>query len=81
MLVVGQCGNQVGYRFWDLALREHASVNKVIKLQMILIQRSLIDTGSDIQICGLKNDTKCFPFACMRPGWQSTEAFGSRLIT
>ncbi|MBN3287165.1 TBE protein, partial [Polyodon spathula] len=25
---VGQCGNQVGSRFWDLALREHASVNK-----------------------------------------------------
>ncbi|XP_072300275.1 tubulin epsilon chain [Eucyclogobius newberryi] len=25
---VGQCGNQVGYRFWDLALREHAHVNK-----------------------------------------------------
>ncbi|XP_053703017.1 tubulin epsilon chain [Synchiropus splendidus] len=25
---VGQCGNQVGCRFWDLALREHASVNK-----------------------------------------------------
>uniref|UniRef100_A0A8W8N8H4 Tubulin/FtsZ GTPase domain-containing protein n=1 Tax=Magallana gigas TaxID=29159 RepID=A0A8W8N8H4_MAGGI len=25
---VGQCGNQIGYRFWDLALREHAAVNK-----------------------------------------------------
>lgn len=25
---VGQCGNQIGCRFWDLALREHASVNK-----------------------------------------------------
>ncbi|KAL4649068.1 tubulin epsilon chain [Arapaima gigas] len=24
---VGQCGNQVGCRFWDLALREHAYVN------------------------------------------------------
>lgn len=24
---VGQCGNQVGCRFWDLALREHASAN------------------------------------------------------
>ena len=22
---VGQCGNQIGWRFWDLALREHAS--------------------------------------------------------
>ncbi|XP_073711614.1 tubulin epsilon chain isoform X2 [Misgurnus anguillicaudatus] len=25
---VGQCGNQVGCRFWDLALREHAHVNQ-----------------------------------------------------
>eukprot|EP00036_Acanthoecidae_sp_10tr_P012996 CAMPEP_0206290352 /NCGR_PEP_ID=MMETSP0106_2-20121207/2576_1 /ASSEMBLY_ACC=CAM_ASM_000206 /TAXON_ID=81532 /ORGANISM="Acanthoeca-like sp., Strain 10tr" /LENGTH=440 /DNA_ID=CAMNT_0053720911 /DNA_START=229 /DNA_END=1548 /DNA_ORIENTATION=+ len=24
---VGQCGNQIGTRFWDLALREHAKVN------------------------------------------------------
>jgi len=22
---VGQCGNQIGMRFWDLALREHAN--------------------------------------------------------
>ncbi|NXW29132.1 TBE protein, partial [Phaetusa simplex] len=27
-VAVGQCGNQVGCRFWDLALREHAAVNK-----------------------------------------------------
>ena len=32
VLVVGQCGNQIGYRFWDLALREHSSVNKVASL-------------------------------------------------
>ncbi|PAA76190.1 hypothetical protein BOX15_Mlig010448g4, partial [Macrostomum lignano] len=25
---VGQCGNQIGSRFWDLALREHASVSR-----------------------------------------------------
>nr|KAF6463468.1 tubulin epsilon 1 [Molossus molossus] len=25
---VGQCGNQVGCCFWDLALREHAAVNQ-----------------------------------------------------
>ena len=24
---VGQCGNQIGWRFWDLALREHAAHN------------------------------------------------------
>nr|XP_033795628.1 tubulin epsilon chain isoform X3 [Geotrypetes seraphini] len=27
-VAVGQCGNQIGCRFWDLALREHAAVNK-----------------------------------------------------
>lgn len=27
-LQIGQCGNQIGCRFWDLALREHAAVNK-----------------------------------------------------
>lgn len=27
-LQVGQCGNQIGCRFWDMALREHASHNK-----------------------------------------------------
>lgn len=25
---VGQCGNQIGCRFWDLALREYAANNK-----------------------------------------------------
>eukprot|EP00002_Diphylleia_rotans_P019092 TRINITY_DN3697_c0_g1_i3.p2 TRINITY_DN3697_c0_g1~~TRINITY_DN3697_c0_g1_i3.p2 ORF type:complete len:218 (+),score=43.73 TRINITY_DN3697_c0_g1_i3:62-715(+) len=25
---VGQCGNQIGNRFWDLALKEHAHYNK-----------------------------------------------------
>lgn len=24
---VGQCGNQIGHRFWELALREHATHN------------------------------------------------------
>lgn len=24
---VGQCGNQIGWRFWDLALREHAAAS------------------------------------------------------
>lgn len=28
IIQVGQCGNQIGYRFWDLALREHANHNK-----------------------------------------------------
>ena len=27
IISVGQCGNQIGSRFWDLALREHAEVN------------------------------------------------------
>jgi tubulin epsilon len=25
---VGQCGNQIGCRFWELALREHAAHNR-----------------------------------------------------
>jgi tubulin epsilon len=25
---VGQCGNQIGWRFWDLVLREHAAHNR-----------------------------------------------------
>ncbi|VUZ41385.1 unnamed protein product [Hymenolepis diminuta] len=28
MPLVGQCGNQIGHRFWDLALREHAASGK-----------------------------------------------------
>ncbi|XP_041471461.1 tubulin epsilon chain-like [Lytechinus variegatus] len=28
VIQVGQCGNQIGCRFWDLALREHATYNK-----------------------------------------------------
>lgn len=28
LVQVGQCGNQIGCRFWDLALREHAKYNK-----------------------------------------------------
>ena len=26
--VVGQCGNQIGGRFWDLILQEHSTLNK-----------------------------------------------------
>ena len=26
-LQVGQCGNQIGCRFWELALKEHASIS------------------------------------------------------
>jgi tubulin epsilon len=25
---VGQCGNQIGMRFWELALKEHAKYSK-----------------------------------------------------
>eukprot|EP00958_Prasinococcus_capsulatus_P007950 scaffold742_cov395-Prasinococcus_capsulatus_cf.AAC.27 len=28
---VGQCGNQIGCRFWEMALAEHAAINKVPK--------------------------------------------------
>jgi tubulin epsilon len=26
---VGQCGNQIGMRFWDLALREHSKYSTI----------------------------------------------------
>ncbi len=26
---VGQCGNQIGMRFWDLALREHSKYSNI----------------------------------------------------
>jgi len=29
VLQIGQCGNQIGCRFWDLALREYAANNKL----------------------------------------------------
>jgi len=28
IIQVGQCGNQIGYKFWDEAVKEHSSVNK-----------------------------------------------------
>ncbi|XP_046530402.1 tubulin epsilon chain isoform X2 [Equus quagga] len=31
---VGQCGNQIGCCFWDLALREHAAVNQAVLIDM-----------------------------------------------
>ncbi|XP_061742366.1 tubulin epsilon chain-like isoform X3 [Nerophis ophidion] len=31
---VGQCGNQIGCRFWDLALREYAQFNKAVLVDM-----------------------------------------------
>ncbi|KAM3172420.1 hypothetical protein ACTXT7_014567 [Hymenolepis weldensis] len=34
MPLVGQCGNQIGHRFWDLALREHAASGKSVLIDM-----------------------------------------------
>jgi tubulin epsilon len=28
-VTVGQCGNQIGAKFWDMALREHAEHNQL----------------------------------------------------
>ena len=30
IIQIGQCGNQIGYRFWDCALKEYESVNKLL---------------------------------------------------
>ncbi|KAM4695240.1 tubulin epsilon chain isoform 3-T3 [Discoglossus pictus] len=60
---VGQCGNQIGCRFWDLALREHATVNKKGIYDEALcsffrnVDTRSADDGADIQkgkICSLK---------------------------
>jgi len=29
---VGQCGNQIGMKFWDLAMREHSKYNNKSKI-------------------------------------------------
>lgn len=42
---VGQCGNQIGCRFWDLALREHAHVNKVSRSMQIWWGLQLMNYG------------------------------------
>ncbi|XP_014662146.1 PREDICTED: tubulin epsilon chain-like isoform X2 [Priapulus caudatus] len=34
LIQIGQCGNQIGCRFWDLALREHAANNKAVLVDM-----------------------------------------------
>ncbi|XP_048348499.1 tubulin epsilon chain isoform X1 [Sphaerodactylus townsendi] len=58
---VGQCGNQIGCRFWDLALREHATVNqKGIYDEALSSFFRNVDTRSDDadtsrgKICSLK---------------------------
>ena len=29
---IGQCGNQIGCKFWEMALKEHAAANPKIEL-------------------------------------------------
>ena len=41
---VGQCGNQIGGRFWDMALREHAAINQKGIFDEAM-SRSTVDTG------------------------------------
>lgn len=51
---VGQCGNQIGCRFWDLALREHAHVNKVSRSMQIWWRLQLMNYGLSIWISAKK---------------------------
>lgn len=46
---VGQCGNQIGMRFWDLALREHASRGVLFDDSMSSFFK-FEDSGSDTPI-------------------------------
>nr|XP_020467165.1 tubulin epsilon chain isoform X1 [Monopterus albus] len=52
---VGQAGNQVGCRFWDLALREHAHVNKKGLYDEALSSffRNVDSRRSDGRACGV----------------------------
>ncbi|XP_072218907.1 tubulin epsilon chain isoform X1 [Leuresthes tenuis] len=52
---VGQCGNQVGCRFWDLALREHAHVNKrgLYDEALSSFFRNVDSRKSDGGVCGV----------------------------
>ncbi|XP_036920963.1 tubulin epsilon chain isoform X2 [Sturnira hondurensis] len=60
---VGQCGNQIGCCFWDLALREHASVNQkgiydeAIRSFFRNVDTRVVGDGGSIskgKICSLK---------------------------
>lgn len=60
---VGQCGNQIGCCFWDLALREHAAVNQKGIYDEALssffrnVDTRVVGDGGDIskgKICSLK---------------------------
>lgn len=54
---VGQCGNQIGCRFWDLALREHAHVNKVSPTQYdTRVCNWLKSINQSVRICYLTTD-------------------------
>lgn len=39
---VGQCGNQIGRQFWQLALEEHAKVRMRVYQQMLPALSTLI---------------------------------------
>ena len=50
---IGQCGNQIGYQFWDAALKEHnASMGK--KDYDIESFSSFFDIGEEKKVCGTK---------------------------
>ncbi|KAF7255001.1 hypothetical protein EG68_08634 [Paragonimus skrjabini miyazakii] len=58
VIQVGQCGNQIGNRFWDLALREHSAANeKAIydsALSTFFINGAANDGGYLPTVSGLK---------------------------
>ncbi|KAF5396589.1 Tubulin epsilon chain [Paragonimus heterotremus] len=58
VIQVGQCGNQIGNRFWDLALREHSAANeKAIydpALSTFFINGAADDGGYLPTVSGLK---------------------------
>jgi tubulin epsilon len=52
---VGQCGNQIGHRFWDLALKEHAEHAKRTKNSLFDDSLSSFFRNVDSRYLNLKN--------------------------
>ena len=63
---VGQCGNQIGCRFWDIALREHAAMcashAPVFDEPLSSFFRSAV-VFADLQLCFVR----CFGFRAWKP--------------
>jgi len=58
VIQIGQCGNQIGYRFWDAALSEHASTNKLSSDEAFSSFFNITDTSVKSKLKGSKQALK-----------------------